>query len=494
MDVLFRLKILAVFASIFWVSIYLISRKYDLESRGISLGIGSIMWRTERGLGYLDSLANRFKKFFRGFGVFSAIFGIGIMIVFFFLLFQGTAQGMMAFFSEDVALQIPQGAKTRPIILPGINIPFIVGIISLSVVLLVHEPAHGVILRRLKLKAKSTGLAIFLFVIPGAFVEQDDEEFEDAAPEKRMQVAGAGPMANIIAAIISLVLVIALVQPLPVVYTGAVAEGSAAHEAGIRVGSQVNSFDNYEIDGVESLEMALSEVEPGDNLLMGTEDNDFLFEIPREGVYINRVIEGSAADNAGISPNSRVDRLDGVDIDNLHELSMVLDDTSAGDNVLLETPDNQYSVILGQHPNENSGYLGVHLRFFDNVENFLNFEGYMGVSFLHSTSFPERNFLRPDLMFLASYGEIIGRSRIDNRVYDSIIPWPLIKLLKWIFSLSFLVALFNLLPLKPLDGGHIFEGLVEKISNSKKWASRFTKAISLVVLILIFFNFVILYA
>lgn len=494
MDVLFRLKVLAVFATIFWVTIYLISLKYDLESKGISLGIGSIMWRTEKGLGYLDSLANKFKRFFKGFGVFSAIFGIGIMIVFFFLLFQGTAQGMMAFFSEDVALQIPQGAKTRPIILPGINIPFIVGILSLGVVLLVHEPAHGVILRRLKLKAKSTGLAIFLFVIPGAFVEQDDEEFEDADPEKKMQVAGAGPMANIIAAIISLVLVIALVQPLPVVYTGAVADGAVAQKAGVQVGSRVNSFDNQVIDGVDSLEMALDEVESGENIVIGTEENNFLFEIPSEGVYINRVMENTAADNAGIPPNSRVVRLDGVDIDNLQELTVFLDNTSDGDNVLLETPDNQYSVILGQHPNENSGYLGVHLRFFDNVENFSNLEGYLGVSFLHSTSFPERNFLRPDLMFLASYGEIIGRSRIDSRVYDSIIPWPFIRLLKWIFSLSFLVALFNLLPLKPLDGGHIFEGLIEKISSSEKWASMSAKVMSSIVLVLIFFNFVILYA
>jgi len=416
------------------------------------------------------------------------------MIVFFFLLFQGTTQGMMAFFSDEVALQIPQGAKTRPIIIPGVNIPFIVGILSLGVVLLVHEPAHGVILRRLKLKAKSTGLAIFLFVIPGAFVEQDDEEFEEAAPEKRMQVAGAGPMANIVAAIIALVLVIALIQPLPVVYVGAVDGGSVVEDVGIQTETRVTSFDNHMIDGVESLEEALDGVESGENLVLGTEENKFLLRIPASGVYISRVTGNSAADNAGVPPNSRVDRLCGVDIDNLQELSKVLDNTSAGDNVLLETEDNLYSVILGQHPRENSGYLGVHLRFFDKGENFSNFEGYMGISFLHSTSFPERNFLRPDLMFLASYGEIIGRSRIDNRVYDSVIPWPIIRLLKWIFSLSFLVALFNLLPLKPLDGGHIFEGLVEKISNSKIWASKISQAMSFVVLILIFFNFVLLYA
>jgi membrane-associated protease RseP (regulator of RpoE activity) len=57
----------------------------------------------------------------------------------------------------------------------------------------------------------------------------------------------------------------------------------------------------------------------------------------------------------------------------------------------------------------------------------------------------------------------------------------------WIFNLNFGIGLFNLLPLKPFDGGVIFEELVGKIA-SKRVTRYATYTISLFCLSLIVIN------
>lgn len=53
----------------------------------------------------------------------------------------------------------------------------------------------------------------------------------------------------------------------------------------------------------------------------------------------------------------------------------------------------------------------------------------------------------------------------DNQFYTPLL-WllmPLTDLLFWIYFLNFAVGTFNLLPMKPLDGGHLFENLLSYI-------------------------------
>ena len=68
----------------------------------------------------------------------------------------------------------------------------------------------------------------------------------------------------------------------------------------------------------------------------------------------------------------------------------------------------------------------------------------------------------------------------DNiaKTYGEIIPWTIYDLntlFWWIFLLNFLVGAFNLLPMKPLDGGLIFEELLRsKVTEERiNSASRF---------------------
>ena len=55
----------------------------------------------------------------------------------------------------------------------------------------------------------------------------------------------------------------------------------------------------------------------------------------------------------------------------------------------------------------------------------------------------------------------------DNQFYTPLlwILMPLNELLFWIYFLNFAVGTFNLLPMKPLDGGHLFENLLSYVTT-----------------------------
>ena len=61
-------------------------------------------------------------------------------------------------------------------IIPGIDIPLFAGIISLAVLLVVHEFSHGLLARAAKVRLKSIGLLIFSIIPVGAFVEPDERQ------------------------------------------------------------------------------------------------------------------------------------------------------------------------------------------------------------------------------------------------------------------------------------------------------------------------------
>ncbi|WP_367883132.1 site-2 protease family protein [Thermococcus peptonophilus] len=79
--------------------------------------------------------------------------------------------------------------------------------------MVVHELSHGIVARADKLPLKSVGL-VLLAVIPGAFVEPDEEELAKAPLRSRLRVYGAGSMANITTAIITALLITYAINPL----------------------------------------------------------------------------------------------------------------------------------------------------------------------------------------------------------------------------------------------------------------------------------------
>ena len=122
-----------------------------------------------------------------------------------------------------------------------------------------------------------------------------------------------------------------------------------------------------------------------------------------------------------------------------------------GQNVTVGTNEGDYSLTLDKNPNNES-------------------RGYMGV-------------------------QAVKHYELDDgvaSVYGDSLPWVwfgVLELFQWIFMLNLGIGLFNLLPIKPLDGGHMFETIL-----SYKMPEYFYKpivnAISLILGMIIIFSIV----
>jgi len=71
-----------------------------------------------------------------------------------------------------------------------------------------------------------------------------------------------------------------------------------------------------------------------------------------------------------------------------------------------------------------------------------------------------------------------------SKIYGNTLPWFLYNLAEvayWVYLLNLLVGLFNLLPMKPLDGGVIFEELLG-YKVPEKYVKKITSSISMVMM------------
>ncbi len=147
------------------------------------------------------------------------------------------------------------------------------------------------------------------------------------------------------------------------------------------------------------------------------------------GVEISSVVPNSPAD--GILPQGTiVQSINGVDVSNFNNYVTVLNLTKIGENVSFQTTTGNYTVKAGTNPNNSS-------------------KGYIGIR---------------------SQEHIIVNSNVAKTVGTQI-PWfiySIQQLFVWMFLLNFSVGIFNLLPMKPLDGGLLLEELLGyKLSESK---------------------------
>ena len=64
---------------------------------------------------------------------------------------------------SSAAGTIANQAGVAPII-PGVDIPLFAGIISIAILLIIHEFSHGILAKKAKVKLKEIGLLVFGFI------------------------------------------------------------------------------------------------------------------------------------------------------------------------------------------------------------------------------------------------------------------------------------------------------------------------------------------
>jgi len=353
--------------------------------RGVSFEGSMLIWRTKFGLRFIDRVGKTLRKFWLAFGSTAAALG--------FIFMAGVFAALLL--SAVLIFQYPELPSGVKLIYPGITIPLIEGLVALFSVLIVHEFAHGFVMRAQGLRTKSTGLLLWM-VIPGAFVEQDENQLKRAPLLKRLRVYGAGSFANVVFAILCLGIILALISPKP-------------------------------------------------------------------GVYVYGIQHGSPAEN-NLWLGARLIKMDDIMISSYDDYYDFVEEITHGENLDILTENGRVTITASENYRDNIGILPI-----------------------AATSCWE--FTNPLIVTVVAAEDLIGfRPIIHPYVYNSVIPWEGITILKWIFMLNFGIGLINLLPAVPLDGGYMLRGLLEK-KVKKETAKRVSYAIALFVLALIIINF-----
>lgn len=340
-----------------WIIAFILKGRYE----NISVEGFILMLKTdklERLIDRIASLSPRFWKYYINISIPLGIFFMILMLVSLFISLQ------MMFKTPTVSLILPG------VDIPGspIYIPFATGLLALATVLIIHEGGHGVLARAENVPIDSVGLLLFA-IIPGAFVEPNQEELDKINGFSRLRVYFAGPMFNMGLCLVALIITLLL--------------------SGAMAGMYVS--DGIEIDSVVP-------ASPSDGVL-------------KSGMVIRSI--------------------NNVPTSNSKEYTSYLATNHVGDNLSIKTDTGTYSIQTSHNPNnESQSYIGVRSHEHKVV----------------SESAKKR------------YGTII----------PAILP-TLHEIFYLVFFLNFAVGTFNLLPMKPLDGGLIFEEILKtKITPSRR--------------------------
>lgn len=300
------------------------------------------MRRTKRLRGFIDSIANtspRFWKWCTNIGLPISVFFMVIMVYFLIISFQSVIISLF---------QTPQAAQVS-LILPGVDIPgsplFVplgYGIIALMTVLVVHEFGHGILARVEGVRIKSIGV-LLLAILPGAFVEPDEDDVSKSKRISKLRIYAAGSVFNLGLALISFLLAIFIIvmtissQTLPVPGLDIPGTPIKYQPSTFTINGPV--FPMYSIDGVE----------------------------------ITSVVPGGPSENI-LKSGMVVQSINGVSVGDVNNYVTVLNNTKKGDNITFQTNQGTYSVIAQTNPmNSTRGYVGIrgqeHLVVSSNVKN-----------------------------------------------------------------------------------------------------------------------------
>ncbi len=238
-----------------WVVIVIVAKGLKLEKHGFEIKAYSLTYKNKQVNSVLLKLLSRTKRGIRIFADVSVISGFIMMGFAFWFLLNNVANFFVAQteFSELTVL------------IPGVTLTSAASItyflLSIPVVLVIHEGAHGIVAALEKIKIKTGGFAIFIAMFAG-FVEPDEEEFSKAKKISKLRVIGAGATSNVIFAFVLGAILLtnpffAMVLPEPLLSTFyelpegvlilSIIENSGAEQAGLLANDIITSINDKPI-------------------------------------------------------------------------------------------------------------------------------------------------------------------------------------------------------------------------------------------------------
>lgn len=238
-----------------WVVIVVTAKGLKLEKYGVEIKAYSLVYKNKQVQSVLTKILGRTKRGIRVFADVSVIAGFIMMGFAFWFLLDNVSKFFVA----------PSDFSELTVLIPGVTLTSSASItyflLSIPIVLVVHEGAHGIVAALEKIKIKTGGFAIFIAMFAG-FVEPDEEEFNKAKKISKLRVIGAGATANVIFAFVLGAILLtnplfALVMPEPLlsafyelpqgVLILSIIEESGAEQAGLLANDIITSINGIPI-------------------------------------------------------------------------------------------------------------------------------------------------------------------------------------------------------------------------------------------------------
>ena len=178
-----------------WVGIIVVAKALKLEKYGFELKAYSLVYKNKSVNDVLIKVLGRTKRGIKVFADLSVIAGFLMMGFAFYFLLNNVSNYFVA----------QSNFSELTVLIPGVTLTSAPAItyflLSIPIVLVMHEGAHGIVAALEKIKIKTGGFAIFIALFAG-FVEPDEEEFEKAKKISKLRVIGAGATSNVLFAIV----------------------------------------------------------------------------------------------------------------------------------------------------------------------------------------------------------------------------------------------------------------------------------------------------
>ncbi len=248
---------IAFFVFIIIITIFLIFKRKKITVQKLLFPLFYfVLYRTNFGLKWMDKVSSKHRNLIRLFGYVCIGFGfVGLIGISLLIL-----TSMLKFF---IAPKVTETGMA--LVLPGMSIPgigylsFFYFIISILVLAIIHEFAHGVVIRAHNLKVKSSGFAflgVLLPIIPAAFVEPNEKEMAKRKPHVQYSILSAGPVTNVLFAFVFLMILLFIFVPIensmtePAGFTFDTKEGYPADV--IESGTLIDSFNSKDVTNYDS--------------------------------------------------------------------------------------------------------------------------------------------------------------------------------------------------------------------------------------------------
>lgn len=542
----------------YWLIVIILNRRGILQKYNITAYGPILMVRTTKGQEFLDKLAvhKRFWRTFANIGLPAMLIGMLIM----FLLIVFIDYSLISSFQTQTVPQPTKLNEPRNIFLiPGLNeyIPLYWGAIALIVTLMVHEFSHAILCKVEGIRVKSMG--ILLAIVPiGGFAEPDEEQLmgkkegksgiesqakqhpepkRSATRSERIRVLTAGVMANFVTAVIAFILFFLLLGSIStigdVMVTTVIPE-SPAELAGVKPNMILTEINDVKVNNASDFLSYTNTITPGSNVKLTLVENRQTKEIflsatgenvTLAGVRVSKVIEGSAAESAGIKDGMIIVRIDDTEIKELDDFINFMNSTREGQKIDIYLLSNSSlnastevfkAIELKKNPsqiNSMKGFLGIS---YSPEQGAVSYSIGIGIGQFEAKTYLNMLKSIPSLMtgitgWVIIFGLPIfgfagegfpGFSGILTNFYEPTgwiavfgvgVFW-ILNILLWVGWMNFYAGLFNCLPAVPLDGGHVFRDVttssLTKIFGDGEKVERISNAIVLIFAILILLSFV----